>query len=799
VTKLRLLGAPAVIGADPNLTSVTARRRPLALLALVAAEGEGGVTRERACALLWPELDQDHAANNLKQVIFTLRRSLGHDLIERASATIRLNPAALSCDLWEFQQALLDQQLASAAELYTGPFLDGFHIPEVAEFERWVDVTRARFAEMYSQALKSLAKTASTHTDNEGGVRWWRKLCAHDPTSDEIALSLMRALASAGDVAGALRHAQIHTDLLRQDLELEPGPEITQFVEELRKSRSEEAAPLPPVTVRLKTPPAMHVTEESRASKYLRSPNDAVSKVPRLAPRPPSAAERGAPPVLFRRAFAAPSLTRSGKTEPVAPATNRVVEGSALAPTSLHRPPAYHRTGFGRARLMLGWALLGAIPVGALVVRASNWMGGRSDNEATPNEASVVVLPFSVRGDSTDSTLGSSTPRLLAARLDGSLGLQVVPADPSPATGGGASLGTPAPGGPTLAAPGQSAGLKVSGEVVASGDRLRISAVMRNRQGEVRVTESAVVEGTRKELPALLDRLAAELLASRFEGSHGEIIRLAASSTKSLAAAKAYLEAESDLLKGDFVAAIDAYREALRIDKSFALAHYGLSGAAGMVGEDGLARRSAEEALRHASGLPIRERRMLVAFLARQRGNVVEAERRYADLTTDYPLNGEAWSGLAETRFHFTPLVGVPATEARAAFERVTSLDPSNVSAYLHVARILSLQGDVSGARRLVGRARSLASDETLRGYALHVLSLGGPDQGSDPQQLALASERLDGSAAVEMLISGKADDPRWRATAMLELRSVATRLGSLVAAGQRRMQAVIASLAAEQ
>ena len=36
------------------------------------------------------------------------------------------------------------EQPEAALELFTGPLLDGFHLPDGAEFEHWLDAERAR-------------------------------------------------------------------------------------------------------------------------------------------------------------------------------------------------------------------------------------------------------------------------------------------------------------------------------------------------------------------------------------------------------------------------------------------------------------------------------------------------------------------------------------------------------------------------------------------------------------------------------------------------------------------------------
>ena len=72
--RLRTFGGLAVERDGVPLVGIAARRRPLVLLAFVASHGSVGVSRDAACALLWPDSDEERARNSLKQAVFALRR-----------------------------------------------------------------------------------------------------------------------------------------------------------------------------------------------------------------------------------------------------------------------------------------------------------------------------------------------------------------------------------------------------------------------------------------------------------------------------------------------------------------------------------------------------------------------------------------------------------------------------------------------------------------------------------------------------------------------------------------------------
>src|SRR5204862_3130083 len=125
-------------------------------------------------------------------------------------------------DVWEFEQAILAGQWTAAVNHYKGPLLDGYHFTDSHELESWIDTHRSRLRLEYQNAIESLANLAAKARDHTQNVMWLRRLANSDPLSADATKKLMRALAAAGDRAGAVRHARLYQELVRQELEMEP-------------------------------------------------------------------------------------------------------------------------------------------------------------------------------------------------------------------------------------------------------------------------------------------------------------------------------------------------------------------------------------------------------------------------------------------------------------------------------------------------------------------------------------------------------------------------------------------------
>ncbi len=217
--------------------------RQLGLLALVAAAGKRGISRDRVIGILWPESEQEQARHTLSQMLYRLKRETGRDWIS-ATPELRLDPG-VSSDVGELLDALAGGDLKTAAELYSGPFLEGFYVPGGAEFERWAETERTRLRMLAMRAIEQLADQADKEGRSQEAIRWWYRLTELDPLSARYAAGHMRALAGGGDRARALAQARIHGDVVRRELDVEVDPTVRQLEATLRKPAAIPSQPAP--------------------------------------------------------------------------------------------------------------------------------------------------------------------------------------------------------------------------------------------------------------------------------------------------------------------------------------------------------------------------------------------------------------------------------------------------------------------------------------------------------------------------------------------------------------------------
>ena len=235
------------------------------------------------------------------------------------------------------------------------------------------------------------------------------------------------------------------------------------------------------------------------------------------------------------------------------------------------------------------------------------------------------------------------------------------------------------------------AGRYLVGSIVEAGGQLQVSTSLHTNEGSVLASVHASA-ATEADIFGLVDELARQLLAAQEVNPGTRLTRLAALTTGSLDALKAYLVGERELRAGRYFDAMEHFQAAVVADTSFALAFYRLAAAAAGCALPDVAREHSDRGFGHRQRLSPHDRLVFSAQRAWLHGSVAEAESLYNTITGTYPDDVEAWFHLGDLLFHSNPLRGRSGKEAREPLERVVGLDPDHVGAMVHLVRIAAIE-----------------------------------------------------------------------------------------------------------
>lgn len=149
---LHTFGALYLEHAGRPAAGSASQKRRLALLAILAASGKQGISRERAALLLWPESDTDSSRHSLAQLLYSLRQALPEGAIT-SSGNLSLDRELVTSDVRDFDIAIQAGDREAAELLYRGPFLLGFNLSDSSEFEEWASAEAASRARHIAIAL----------------------------------------------------------------------------------------------------------------------------------------------------------------------------------------------------------------------------------------------------------------------------------------------------------------------------------------------------------------------------------------------------------------------------------------------------------------------------------------------------------------------------------------------------------------------------------------------------------------------------------------------------------------------
>lgn len=228
--QIYLLGPPAVAWAGRSLA--ISRRQARAMLYCLATRLQP-VPRERLCFLFWPDTHESTARRNLSRLLTHLRRALpAPDVLVTSDDHVGLDPRCTWSDTAAFERLCAAQKshrrtetLRQAADLYRGPFLAGFSLPDCHEFEAWATLERQTWERLYLEALAALIAEQTATGDYTAAIACARRYLATDDLAEDIHRRLIELYAATGDRSAALRQFEYCVTVLERELGVSPLPE----------------------------------------------------------------------------------------------------------------------------------------------------------------------------------------------------------------------------------------------------------------------------------------------------------------------------------------------------------------------------------------------------------------------------------------------------------------------------------------------------------------------------------------------------------------------------------------------
>lgn len=196
-------------------------------------------SRQELIALLWEADDEAKGLKNLRNALYTIKKTLGGDiLLSPQKSTIRFNPQwEVDCDYDRFTR----QGDFSA---YQGPFLSGFSVRGAFALDEWISRTREKLHIQYLRLLEEQARLARREQRYDDAIRMAQSFLLEEPYEESMAVFLMQCFADTRQFARAIQIYQKLKDLLSREMGADPLESTTMLYYEILNHWTSSSKPL---------------------------------------------------------------------------------------------------------------------------------------------------------------------------------------------------------------------------------------------------------------------------------------------------------------------------------------------------------------------------------------------------------------------------------------------------------------------------------------------------------------------------------------------------------------------------
>lgn len=696
------------------------RRKLLALLAHVAWRAPDPVPRTELIRLLWEDRIEARGKQCLRQSLADLRATIG-DAIVADAGTVSLNGDAIALDAVAFLRLVAAEQWADAARAWTGEFLPGTDGVGGEQWRAWLDATRATLRDGAARAFAELTAEQQHAGAWRAVAEWserWCEVAPYDERPHAIRIDALIRCDRAVE-AGAVHAAFVRR--MRTERRAEPSADFRA----LRHRFSARGAPLSrpardggDLTLSQITQLPLDARRLAEAAAVVGEPADervlrSISGLEALSAR--QAMDRLTARGVLRQSEGAPDrwefaseATRQRVYSVIARDRRRAFHlatwthlAAGVTDEAERERLAHHRLQ-GEVRRVFTVprrAVMGvaAVALAAVTIPWGISRIGRADAmELAPGS---TILLADVRNETGEAIFGRALGTAAALGLQQSRHVALVPQSKARA----------------LVSSGRGEGERRIDEATARGIAVRESVarvvslgvertdsvyrlaarVIDPRTGQVLGEEQ--VEVRRNNLVDGLDGLISRV-RMRLGESPSDLREssqpLRAVASPSLEALDAYTEGARAAVAGRRDSARVAWRRALQLDSSFALAELALAHDAFERGDSARGDAWMARAVAHADRLTTLEALRAHQMLALRSGDLARA-RALATTIAEREPSADAWFAVAQAE-----LTAGSCPNAGPALASAIALDSLHVPARLAMARCAVASGDVETALR---------------------------------------------------------------------------------------------------
>lgn len=253
ICEIRFLG-PVEVECNAGRIESQLPKKGLALLAFLSLSPGVSQPRQKLADLLWSDLSEEAARNNLRQAMLGMKRHLEskesrssclvsdrHSVRFEAGGRYYADTAAFLAPIPECPPQTNPEncaeclaRLEAMAHLYRGQFLENIILDGSIEFEDWLQVQRETLQQRALFILERLARCFEGRGNDDGALFYANRFLELAPWSDEGIRRVMRLAALSGQRGFALSRYQGFCRTLKEELGVPPEEKTRKLAQSIQ-------------------------------------------------------------------------------------------------------------------------------------------------------------------------------------------------------------------------------------------------------------------------------------------------------------------------------------------------------------------------------------------------------------------------------------------------------------------------------------------------------------------------------------------------------------------------------------
>ncbi len=248
-THIKLFGAVVIESKRGKHT--WKRKKSLLLLAYLIVE-QRRFNRNQLSAIFWPDIELPAGLKYLRQAIYEIKQLIPISAIsvDRQSVGI-ISSNDLLCDFWHLQDAFpcghkkkssqeIDVLLALLTDI-KGTFLEGINVDDLEFFDNWLYTVRESTKRKICKLLNECITQSLLEHKTEQAHLLLEKWKVIDEFDEHIYEYLIDLHCLAGDSQRALSEFATYSTKLLQELDMQPGNDLLQKIDQIKKGQFRRA------------------------------------------------------------------------------------------------------------------------------------------------------------------------------------------------------------------------------------------------------------------------------------------------------------------------------------------------------------------------------------------------------------------------------------------------------------------------------------------------------------------------------------------------------------------------------